>query len=183
MTSPELKPAALWLTGISGAGKSTIADALNRILEKNSNKIIILDGDVVRDFFENDLGMSREDRISNVKRIAFAASLLVEAGVFVIVANIAPYYEVRDFIRRKIKNYMQVYLDVPLEVVKKRDVKGLYHKFERGEIKNIVGLDDSYDIPRNPDLVLKTSEYNVDIAVDKILQLLDKRGFYNRASS
>ena len=100
----------IWLTGISGSGKTTIANLLSERLEEEGHKVKVLDGDMIRDFFDNDVGYARQDRIHNVKRIALAAKLLAESGSTVIVANIAPYYEVRDFIRSKIGNYIQVFL-------------------------------------------------------------------------
>lgn len=168
----------VWLTGISGAGKTTLGQALKKELEKKYDRIEFLDGDLVRDFFENDLGYTRKERILNIKRIAFAAMLLAKNGINVIVANIAPYYEVRDFIRKHIKNYVQVYLKVSHEEVRKRDAKGFYKRHEKGELKNLIGMDDIYDVPRKPDLVIDTERESIEKALDKILNYLKAKGLY-----
>lgn len=165
----------IWLTGISGSGKSTIANLLKQKLEPKANDLHLLDGDEIRDFFEGDLGYSRKERVMNVRRVAFAASLLAEHNVLVIVANIAPYYEVRDFIRRKANNYIQVYVKASLEEVRRRDVKGFYRKYEKGEIKDIIGVDDEYDEPRSPDLIVDTVKEDPEKSTEKILRMLIKK--------
>lgn len=159
----------IWFTGISGSGKTTLGTLLKKRLEQKKFKVEMLDGDVVRNYFENDLGYTRKERIQNVRRIAFAAKMLADHGVIVIVANIAPYYEVRDFIRRKIPNYFQIYLKASLEKVAERDVKGHYGNFTKGKIKSLVGLDDEYDIPRNPALTIDTDHQSVETSIAKIL--------------
>lgn len=166
----------IWLTGISGAGKTTLGNMLFEWLKGKNKAVEFLDGNIVRDFFENDLGFTRQERVLNVKRIAFAAKLLAEHGVYVIVANIAPYYEVRDFIRRHIKNYIQIYLKSTLEEVQKRDVHGHYKKYRSGELKNLIGIDDDYDIPRNPDLVIDTAIEKPKQSFKKIIDYLEKTG-------
>lgn len=153
----------IWLTGISGAGKSTIAEKLANDFHAKNEKVTILDGDVVRDFFENDLGYSRSDRIFNVKRIAFAAKLLADVGQNVIVANIAPYCEVRDFVRRKLGDYyIQVFLNCSLKEAIERDVKGLYKLAKEGKINNLIGVDDVYEPPRNPHLKVDSEGLSLD---------------------
>jgi adenylyl-sulfate kinase len=166
----------IWLTGISGAGKTTLGMMLSERLKAKNKPVEFLDGNIVRDFFENDLGFTRQERILNVKRIAFAAKLLAEHGVNVIVANIAPYYEVRDFIRRHINNYIQIYLKTSLEEVQKRDIHGHYKKYKSGELKNLIGVDDSYDVPRNPDLVIDTTVEEPKQSFEKIMDYLEKTG-------
>jgi len=168
--------AVIWLTGISGSGKTTLGGGLKRELEKRYNRIELLDGDTVRSFFKDDLGYTREERIRNVKRIAFAAMLIASNGTHVIVANIAPYYEVRDFIRSHIKEYIQIYLSISIEKAMERGTKDHYTRYKSGEAKNIVGLDDVYDVPRNPDLVVNTEHQTVDESLLKILDYLRKRG-------
>lgn len=162
----------IWLTGISGAGKSTLAHRLLLEFQKREIPVEILDGDEIRAFFESDLGYTRKERMLNVRRIAFAAHLLSKHGVNVIVANIAPYYEVRDFIRRKIPNYFQVYVEASDEVVKKRDVKGFYKKVANGLMSNMVGQDDVYDIPRRPDIVVRTDRQSIEESFVKIKEAL-----------
>lgn len=144
----------IWLTGISGSGKSTLGLRLTEQFRRCALPVEFLDGDVVRDFFENDLGYSRRERLQNIRRITFAAKLLSEHGVTVVVANIAPYYEARDFIRRKLSNYVQIYCAASLDKVAGRDVKGLYSKND--VVGPLIGVDDVYDIPRSPDLILNT---------------------------
>ena len=165
----------IWLTGISGAGKTTLGFLLKNELEKKYGNIEFIDGDTVRDFFENDLGYARRDRILNVKRIAFAAMLVAKNGTNVIVANIAPYYEVRDFIKKRIKNYIQIYVKASIEEVVKRDVKGHYKKYKDGTMNNLVGVDDNYDIPRSPDLIIDTEKESVEESLTKIINFLEKR--------
>lgn len=165
----------IWFTGISGSGKTTLACRLVDELKKKYDKVELIDGDVVRDFFEHDLGYIKQDRITNVKRIAFAAMLLAKNGIQVVVANIAPYFEVRDFIRRHLKNYIQIYLEVPLATVINRDVQGHYTRYQQGSEKNIIGLDDPYDIPRNPDLIINTANQTTEESLRIILEYLKSR--------
>jgi adenylylsulfate kinase len=149
---------------------------LKETFDKKNVRVEFIDGDKVREFFEHDLGYSRNERIMNIKRIVFAAKLLAENGTNAIVANIAPYYEVRDFIRKHISNYIQIYLRASLACVTARDVKGHYEKHKNGMIKNVIGVDDGYDIPRNPNLVIDTDSENVEISFKKISDYIKKRG-------
>ena len=166
----------IWLTGISGAGKTTLGKLIKEKLEQENKSVELLDGDMVRRFFEDDLGYTHRDRMFNVKRIAFAAMLLAKNGTNVVVANIAPYYEVRDFIRARIDNYIQIFLNVSLEEVMRRDVHGHYKKYKEGKIKNLIGVDDNYDVPRNPDLVIDTTSETVDESLTKIMHYLETVG-------
>lgn len=168
----------IWLTGVSGAGKTTLGKRLAAEFKSRNLPVEFLDGNGVRDFFEGDLGYSRSERIQNVRRIAFAAKLLADHGVHVVVANIAPYYEVRDFIRRKIPRYIQIFLDVPMDVVKQRDAQGLYRSFEKGKTNLLIGLDDVYDRPRNPDLTLKTADMDINSCMREIGRLMTQRGIW-----
>jgi adenylyl-sulfate kinase len=167
----------IWLTGISGSGKTTLGIALKKVLEKKYPRLEFLDGDEVRSFFGNDLGYSRPERVLNVKRIAFAAMLLAKHGIPVIVANIAPYYEARDFIRKKIPGYLQVYVKVSVEEARRRDPKGHYRRHDSGQVCGLVGIDDIYDVPRNPDIVIDTEKETVTQSVEKIMRMLAKKGF------
>jgi len=166
----------LWLTGISGSGKTTLGKMLHNALCKQYEKVEFLDGDHVRAFFNNDLGYTRQERISNIKRIAFAAHMLAENEVPVVVANIAPYYEVRDFIRQKVNTYIQVYVKASLDTVIKRDVKGYYAKHKNGEMDNLVGCDDGYDVPRNPTLIVDTDTETPEESFQKIVVCLIQKG-------
>ena len=166
----------IWLTGISGSGKTTLGGLLKIVLEKNRGQVEFLDGDMVRKFFRDDLGYSREERIMNVKRIAFAAMLVAKQGTPVIVANIAPYYEARDFIRESIPDYIQIYLKTSVEKVMERDVKGHYARYKDGIEKNLVGVDDEYDVPRNPHLIVDTQYDSVEESLQKILNYLKTQG-------
>jgi adenylylsulfate kinase len=168
----------IWLTGISGAGKSTLGERLRTEFLNRNLPVVFLDGDVVREFFENDLGYSRPERIQNVKRIAFAANLLAENGINVIVANIAPYFEARDFIRRKLENrYIQIYINSSIVTVSSRDVKGYYKKMSSGQMQNLIGVDDVYEPPRNPDLTIDTNNSSVDESLKKIIQFLEGKKY------
>lgn len=166
----------IWLTGLSGSGKTTLGTLLKKRLEELKLDVEFLDGDIVRDFFEHDLGYRRKERTANVKRIAFAAKLLADHGVTVIVANIAPYYEVRDFIRRKLDSYFQVYVKASLSEVRKRDAKGHYSDFQSGELTDLIGEDDGYDEPRSPDLVVDTEQQDELTSANNIMDRLLKAG-------
>jgi adenylylsulfate kinase len=175
----------VWLTGISGSGKTTIANALRERLRMAlpGRPVELLDGDAVREFFGGDLGYSRADRIQNIKRIIFAASLLQRNGVPTIVANIAPYYEIRDFARRSIVNYVQVYVKCSLEECQRRDVKGHYARLRRGELRDFVGQDDSYEVPRRPDVIVDTEHETLEQCVSRILAYLSQKGFVGPAGA
>lgn len=166
------KGTVIWLTGISGSGKTTLGLRLKVALESLGFVTKLLDGDEVRTFFENDLGYTRAERIMNVRRIAFAARVLSDSGVTVVVANIAPYFEVREFIRKKLPKYIQIYLKTSLEAVAKRDVQGHYRKYNAGKLDNLIGVDDQYEIPRSPDLIVNTDSESVDISFSKIINFL-----------
>lgn len=165
----------MWLTGISGAGKTTLAVRLVKDLKARGVDVELLDGDIVRDFFENDLGYSRQERILNIKRIAFAAKLLADHGICAVVANIAPYFEARDFIRRKLPSYSQVYVQVSVDGARRRDVKGHYKNASDGKLSNLIGVDDGYDTPRSPDLILNTETVDADECSRLLMQLASER--------
>jgi adenylylsulfate kinase len=167
----------VWLTGLSGAGKTTIAHALAERLKSAGYKVEILDGDVVRQHFSKGLGFSKEDRIENIKRVAYVAHLLARNGVVVIVALISPYREGRNYARQLIGDFVEVYVKCPLNVLIERDVKGLYAKALRGEIQNFTGISDPYEPPENPEVVVETDKETVDESVDKIWQALIESGY------
>lgn len=168
----------IWLTGVSGAGKSTLARGLLERFNHLQVPCEILDGDEVRAFFGNDLGYSRQERIANIKRITFAAALLAKNGVNVIVANIAPYFEVRDFIRQKIPDYLQIYVRAAREIVVARDVKGLYKQAKADAKGNMIGIDDAYEEPRHPDLIVETGVESVAESLEKLGKFLQAQGVF-----
>lgn len=165
----EVTPCVIWFTGLSGAGKSTIAEALYARLREKRLKAEHLDGDSVRDIFPQ-TGFSKADRDEHVKRIGYLASRLEKHGVIVLVSFISPYREARAFVRRLCKNFFEVYVSTSLEECERRDVKGLYRKVRKGEITQFTGIDDPYEVPDNPELVIHTEGRSVDECVDQITQ-------------
>jgi adenylylsulfate kinase len=165
----------IWFTGLSGSGKTTIAHVVEERLLDAGVPIEILDGDVVRENLSKGLGFSKEDRDTNIRRIAFVAHLLQRNGVFVITAAISPYRAIRDEARAMIKDFVEVYADAPLEVCEQRDVKGLYAKARAGEIKGFTGIDDPYEAPANAEVVCKTGDQSVEESaqqvIDKLIEL------------
>ncbi len=160
----------IWFTGLSGSGKTTTADKLARIfVDQYDRHITILDGDVVRTHLSKGLGFSKEDRDTNILRIGYVASEIVKHGGAVICATISPYQSTRDKVRAMVGDgFVEVFMDTPLATCEERDPKGLYKKVRKGEIKNFTGIDDPYEIPENPELVLKTiSESGSEIDTKK----------------
>ncbi|MEA2451011.1 MAG: adenylylsulfate kinase, partial [Thermoleophilaceae bacterium] len=160
----------IWFTGLSGSGKTTIAHRVEELLLDSGVPVEILDGDVVRENLSKGLGFSKEDRDTNIRRIAFVAHLLQRNGVFVITAAISPYRAIRDEARAMAKDFVEVFADAPLEVCESRDVKGLYAKARAGEIKGFTGVDAPYEAPEKPDLELAGVE--LEGAVARLLELL-----------
>lgn len=171
----------LWLTGMSGAGKSTISEELLSRLKKDGAKVELLDGDIVRTNLSQGLGFSREDRDTNVRRIGFVAELLSRNGVIVVVAAISPYRSTREEVKSKIANFIEVHVDCPVEVLASRDVKGLYKKAIAGQVDNFTGISDPYEPPLNPDLVVHSDRETVGESVDKIQRELEARGLISAA--
>ncbi len=172
-----LKGVTVWFTGLSGAGKSTIAKNLSRKLEEMGIKFEILDGDIIRQNLTKGLGFSKEDRDENVRRIGFVAGLLTRNNVVVIVAAISPYREIREEVRQKIGNFVEVYVNAPVEVCEQRDVKGLYKRARAGEIKNFTGIDDPYEPPLNPEVICYTDKETVEESTQKVLDKLIELGY------
>ncbi len=166
----------LWLTGLSGAGKSTLAEILGRELRLLGHRVELLDGDVVRQGLCRDLGFSREDRIRNIERVAFVAKLLVRNGVAVICSFISPYREMREICRREIPNFIEVYVKCPLEECIRRDPKGLYRRALAGEIKGFTGLDDPFEEPETPELVVETDRETAEESAARIEKWLSRKG-------
>ena len=163
----EIIPKVIWLTGLSGSGKSTIAEGLYKKIQSRGLKVEYLDGDRVRNIFPK-TGFSKEERDRHVKRIGFLASMLEKNGVIVVAAFISPYEESRKFVRDLCNNFIEVHVSTPLEECKRRDIKGLYARAEKGEIKNFTGIDDPYEVPLQPELRIDTTNITVDEAVNRI---------------
>lgn len=171
MGKKQLQPAVIWLTGLPGSGKSTIAERLVEEIRDLGVKVEHLDGDQVRELFPG-TGFSKAERDMHIRRIGFTASKLEKNGVFVVASFISPYRESRDFVRKRCRNYKEIYLSTPLEVCEQRDPKGLYARARRGEIKNFTGVDDPYEIPENPLLKLDTSNISVEESVEAVRKAL-----------
>jgi adenylylsulfate kinase len=167
----------IWFTGLSGAGKSTLAEALELRLKQHGRNVEILDGDVVRTHLSKGLGFSREDRDTNIKRIAFVCGLLTRNGVITISAAIAPYREARAWARQEIGNFVEVYVKCSLDVCRQRDVKGLYKLVDEGKIKNFTGVDDPYEEPEQPELVIESATETLAESVTRILAYLVEAGY------
>jgi adenylyl-sulfate kinase len=166
----------LWFTGLSGAGKTTISKIVEGELRARGSKVEVLDGDVVRENLSKGLGFSKEDRDTNIRRIAFVADLLSRNGVPVITAAISPYREIRDEARELMGDrFIEVFVKASVEVCAERDVKGLYEKAFKGEIKEFTGVSDPYEPPLNPEIILDTEHDSAEEDAAKILALLEER--------
>lgn len=173
----EDKGFTLWFTGLSGAGKSTLSKAIEQRLKAQGHKVEILDGDVVRTNLSKGLGFSKEDRDTNIKRIAFVCSLLTRNGVICIAAAISPYRGTRAWARNEIGNFVEVYVKCSLDVCRQRDVKGLYKLVEEGKKKDFTGVDDPYEEPEHPELVIETDKETVEESVNRIFAKLRELGY------
>ncbi len=167
----------LWFTGLSGSGKSTLAQYLTPILKEYGCKVEVLDGDEVRQNLSKGLGFSKADRDTNIKRIGWVAKVLTRNGVVTVAAAISPYRGVRQWCREQIGDFVEIYVDCPLEVCEARDTKGLYARARAGEIKQFTGIDDPYEPPENPEVVVNTAEESVEQSVQKILARLRELGY------
>lgn len=169
----KVSPAVFWFTGLSGSGKSTLADKANEYLQSKGILSERLDGDTVRDIFPK-TGFSKEERNNHVKKVGFLASMLERNGVTVAASFISPYEEARDFVRSHCKNFIEIYVSTPIEECEKRDIKGLYAKARKGEIKNFTGLDNPFEKPQSPDLTIDTTGQSIEESFLKIKTLIDK---------
>jgi adenylylsulfate kinase len=164
----------LWFTGLSGAGKTTISEIVEKDLRRRFGRVEVLDGDIVRTNLSKGLGFSREDRDTNILRIGFVAGLLTRNGVGVIVSAISPFKEARDQVRRNIgEDFLEVYVDAPIEVCAERDVKGLYKKAFAGEIPQFTGVSDPYEPPAAPELHIKTNEEEPNESARRVIAMLE----------
>ncbi|WP_414588371.1 adenylyl-sulfate kinase [Scytonema sp. PCC 10023] len=171
------KGTILWLTGLSGAGKTTIAKGVAQQLRTRGCRVELLDGDVVRTSLSKELGFSKEDRDTNVRRIGFVANLLSRNGVIAIAAVISPYREIREELRRTTTNFVEVYVQAPLTVCESRDSKGLYAKARAGEIKNFTGISDPYEEPLNPEIICPSYQFTVEQCVHQVISYLESQSY------
>ncbi|MFW6020060.1 MAG: adenylyl-sulfate kinase [Bacteroidales bacterium] len=165
---------AIWLTGLSGSGKSTIASSMERALSKRNFLTQVLDGDNIRAGINNNLGFSDEDRTENIRRIAEINKLFVNCGIITINSFISPTKSIRKMARKIIgkDNFIEVYVNAPIEVCEQRDTKGLYKRARRGEIQNFTGVDAPFDPPENPDVELKTNIESIEESIEKALRVI-----------
>ena len=165
-------PMCLWMTGLSGSGKSTLANALEQELNKMGKHTYILDGDNLRHGLNSDLGFTESDRNENVRRAAEAAQLMVDAGLIVIVGLISPFKQERDWARGLFKDnqFKEIYISTSLQECEQRDIKGLYKKARKGEVKDFTGIDSPYEPPENPDVIIDTQDKSVSDCVQFILK-------------
>jgi len=167
----------LWFTGLSGAGKTTITQALEKKLRESGYGIEVLDGDVVRTNLTKGLGFSKADRDENIRRIGFVSHLLTRHGVIVLVSAISPYRDIREEVRQKISNFVEIFVNAPLAVCEGRDVKGLYQKARKGEIKGFTGIDDPYEEPLNSEVECRTDLESLEESVAKVWAKLIELGY------
>jgi adenylyl-sulfate kinase len=169
----------LWFTGLSGSGKTTIAKQVMQELRDQGLRVERLDGDIVRQSLTRDLGFSKEDRDKNIERVTFVAKLLTRNGVAVLCSFISPYRERRAKSRQEIGEFIEVYVECPVEECVRRDVKGLYTKAFAGEIENFTGVSDPYEEPENPEIICHTAQETLDESVAKIMAYLEEHGYVN----
>lgn len=164
----------VWFTGLSGSGKTTLSKKILEHLESKRLKTDYLDGDKIRSILPA-MGFSREARDQHIQKVGFLASMLEKNGVIAVCSFVSPYEEARQFVRGLCNNFVEVHVSTPLEVCEKRDIKGLYAKARRGEIKNFTGIDDPYEMPSNPELTIDTSNMELDTAAQLVIDYLEKR--------
>jgi len=170
----------LWFSGLSGAGKTTLSNEVEKELRRLDMDVEHLDGDIVRKYLSRDLGFTKEDRAKNIERVTFVASLLTKYGVATLVSFISPYRNKRREAREMIGNFIMVYVKCPVDVCETRDVKGLYEKARRGEIEYFTGVTDPYEEPEDAEIVVETDKLNPTQCVETILDYLEKNGYIDR---
>lgn len=168
------KSSLLWFTGLSGSGKSTIANEIEIFLNRNGYHTYILDGDNTRKGINSDLDFSEKSRKENIRRVGEIAQLFLDAGIIVLASFISPFREDREQVRNLVgkKNFIEIFVDCPLEICEQRDVKGLYAKARAGEIKNFTGINSPFEAPEHPDILIKSNEEDLAESVQKILKML-----------
>lgn len=171
------KAKLIWFTGLSGSGKSTLAVQLEAALHQKEYKTYLLDGDNIRAGINKDLSFTDTDRIENIRRIGEVSKLMLDSGIIVLSAFISPFQSDRDQVKKIVgsENYIEVFVDTPLEVCEQRDVKGLYKKARAGEIKNFTGIDSAYEIPTRPDIIIPTHTMNVNDSLDLLLSVIEPK--------
>lgn len=172
----DITPFVLWFTGLSGSGKSTLAEAVCKKLKHSGYRIEHLDGDKVRSIFPK-TGFSKQERNNHIRRVGFLASMLEKNGVMVTASFISPYAETRQFVRGLCRNFILTHVSAPLEVCEKRDPKGMYKKARAGQIKNFTGIDDAYQAPQNPEIIMNTDKETVEESCQKIIAYLKNKGY------
>ncbi|REL26152.1 adenylyl-sulfate kinase [Thalassotalea euphylliae] len=173
------RPCLLWYTGLSGSGKSTIANAVDALLFERGHHTYLLDGDNVRHGLNGDLGFSDTDRVENIRRISEVSKLFIDAGLIVSTAFISPFKADRAQARELLAagEFIEVFIDTPIDICEQRDPKGLYKKARAGEIKDFTGIDSAYDIPQAPELHVKTSELDITQCAEQIVSYLADHGY------
>ncbi|WP_111979872.1 adenylyl-sulfate kinase [Algibacillus agarilyticus] len=176
------KPCILWFTGLSGSGKSTVANAVEKKLFEIGCHSYLLDGDNVRHGINKDLTFSDEDRIENIRRIGEISKLFIDSGLLVLTAFISPFQADRDLVRSLVADdeFVEVYIDTPIEVCEQRDPKGLYQKARKGEIKHFTGIDSPYEAPSNAEVVVKTADITVEQCAIQVVDYLKAQGYLNK---
>lgn len=173
------QPCVLWLSGLSGSGKSTIANSLEEALYHHGKHTYLLDGDNIRHSLNSDLGFSEEDRHENIRRIGEVTRILVDAGLIVITAFISPFRQDREMVKKlfETNEYIEIFIDAPLSLCEQRDTKGLYEKARNGEIADFTGISSPYEIPLSPAIHIETQKQSIDESVEKIMRFLDIHGY------
>jgi bifunctional enzyme CysN/CysC len=169
------KPVVLWFTGLSGSGKSTIANIVEKKLHAMGRHTVLLDGDNVRHGLNRDLGFTDADRVENIRRVGEVSKLMLEAGMITLVSFISPFGSERAMVRSMLENgeFIEIYVDTPLEEAERRDVKGLYKKARAGKLKNFTGIDSPYEAPNDPEITVNTVELSAEEAADVVISFLD----------
>jgi adenylylsulfate kinase len=177
----DQKPCILWFTGLSGSGKSTIANAVEAALNQKGKHTYLLDGDNIRMGLNKGLGFSDEDRVENIRRIGEVSKLFIDSGLIVLTAFISPFQKERDSVRKLVEKdeFIEIFIDTPLEICESRDPKGLYKKARRGEIPNFTGISSPYEAPTKPEIHIKNDKISIEDVTQQIVDYLQKKGYFH----